>query len=27
VLVGGTHPYFLFPLEGWRNTSSPLVPC
>ena len=24
VLVGGTHPYFLFPLEGWRNTSSPL---
>ena len=26
VLVGGTHPYFLFLLEGWRNTSSPLVP-
>ena len=24
VLVGGTHPFSLFPLEGWRNTSSPL---
>ena len=26
VLVGGTHPYFLFLLEGWWNTTSPLVP-
>ena len=25
VLVGGTHPIFLFLLEGWRNTSSPLA--
>ena len=24
VLVGGTHPYFLFLLEGWWNTTSPL---
>ena len=24
VLVGGTHPYFLFMLEGWWNTTSPL---
>ena len=23
VLVGGTHPYFLFMLEGWWNTTSP----
>ena len=25
VLVGGTHPYFLFLLEGWWNTTSPLL--
>jgi hypothetical protein len=24
VLVGGTHPFFLFPLEGWGNTPNPL---
>jgi hypothetical protein len=25
VLVGGTHPIFLFLLEGWRNTANPLA--
>jgi hypothetical protein len=25
VLVGGTHPIFLFLLEGWWNTTSPLA--
>ena len=24
VLVGGTHPFFPFPLEGWGNTPNPL---
>ena len=25
VLVGGTHPIFLFLLEGWWNTTNPLA--